>query len=195
MNENSVARVAQVSNLLYRRLPVGNAPQALARPEIRSACGLEIRDTADSKSALRRICRFVAPVSNLLYRRLPAGRLSNGRRRLEFQSVSPGRRVCGLEIRDTADWKSALRDWGRPLWSGVVLLVVLTSASAAGGACGGLVLLKLNFLATLTRWAYTGFDLGLTLLALVSGLTLLVRLSAPATTTSASVQGAAKVNE
>jgi len=62
------------------------------------------------------------------------------------------------------------------------------------GACGGLVLLKLGFLATLTRWAYTGFDLGLTLLALASILTLLVRLSAPATTTSASVQGEAKVN-
>ena len=43
-------------------------------------------------------CRgCVAQVSNLLYRRLPVGRLY------------PRGRVCGLEIRDTADWKSALR--------------------------------------------------------------------------------------
>ena len=39
--------VAQISNLLYRRLPVGRPP------EVSSACGLEIRDTADWKSALR----------------------------------------------------------------------------------------------------------------------------------------------
>jgi len=39
----------------------------------------------------------VAQVSNLLYRRLPVGRLHLLRR------------ICGLEIRDTADWKSALR--------------------------------------------------------------------------------------
>src|SRR5712691_11457244 len=39
--------VAQVSNLLYRRLPVGRAC------ELRSVGGLEIRDTADWKSALR----------------------------------------------------------------------------------------------------------------------------------------------
>ncbi|HXP59277.1 MAG TPA: CotH kinase family protein, partial [Dongiaceae bacterium] len=38
----------------------------------------------------------VAQVSNLLYRRLPVGRLHLLRR------------ICGLEIRDTADWKSAL---------------------------------------------------------------------------------------
>jgi hypothetical protein len=47
------------------------------------------------------------------------------------------------------------------------------------GACGGLVLVKPGFLATLTRWAYTGFDLGLTLLALVSVITLLLRLGKP----------------
>ena len=39
----------------------------------------------------------VAQVSNLLYRRLPVGR-----------PYLPGR-TCGLEIRDTTDWKSALR--------------------------------------------------------------------------------------
>jgi len=48
------------------------------------------------------------------------------------------------------------------------------------GACGGLMLLKFSFLATLTRLAYTGFDLGLTLLALVSVVTLLLRLAQPA---------------
>jgi hypothetical protein len=39
--------VAQVSNLLYRRLPVGTPGARLY------VCGLEIRDTADWKSALR----------------------------------------------------------------------------------------------------------------------------------------------
>ncbi|MHB1307147.1 MAG: hypothetical protein ACYDC1_18060 [Limisphaerales bacterium] len=48
------------------------------------------------------------------------------------------------------------------------------------GACGVLVLLKLGWLATLTRWAYTGFDLGLTLLTLVSVIMLLWRLGRPA---------------
>jgi hypothetical protein len=58
----------------------------------------------------------------------------------------------------------------KALW----VLLVLT------GACGALVLLKFGWLATLTRWAYTGFDLGLTLLALVSVITLLLRLGRPA---------------
>jgi hypothetical protein len=39
--------VAQVSNLLYRRLPVGRLCL------FGRICGLEIRDTADWKSALR----------------------------------------------------------------------------------------------------------------------------------------------
>jgi hypothetical protein len=38
---------------------------------------------------------FVAQVSNLLYRRLPVGK------------PGPWQSACGLEIRDTADWKSA----------------------------------------------------------------------------------------
>jgi hypothetical protein len=50
------------------------------------------------------------------------------------------------------------------------LLLVIT------GGCGALVLMKLGFLAALTRWAYTGFDLGVTLLAIVSAVTLLLRL-------------------
>jgi hypothetical protein len=45
--------VAQVSNLLYRRLPVGWPWQGVARPGVRDVCGLEIRDTADWKSALQ----------------------------------------------------------------------------------------------------------------------------------------------
>ena len=45
----------------------------------------------------------VAQVSNLLYRRLRVGR--------PFASGG----VCGLEIRDTADWKSALRDARRAM--------------------------------------------------------------------------------
>ncbi len=45
-------RVAQVSNLLYRRLPVG---EACARTQAcRTACGLETRDTAGWKPALQR---------------------------------------------------------------------------------------------------------------------------------------------
>ncbi len=47
------ASVAQVSNLPYRRLPVGRAEQAMALWDLRAVRGLEIRDTADWKSALR----------------------------------------------------------------------------------------------------------------------------------------------
>jgi hypothetical protein len=47
------AAVAQVSNLLYRRLPVGRVLAKPATRQTRGACGLEIRDTADWKSALR----------------------------------------------------------------------------------------------------------------------------------------------
>ncbi|HAK95992.1 MAG TPA: hypothetical protein DCM87_13625 [Planctomycetes bacterium] len=47
---------------------------------------------------------------------------------------------------------------------------------AATGLCGALVLVKLDWLAALTRWAYTGFDLGLTLLALASVAILVSRL-------------------
>ena len=59
---------------------------------------------------------------------------------------------------------------GKALW----VLLVLT------GVCGALVLLKLGWLTTLTRWAYTGFDLGLALLALVAVVTLILRLGKPA---------------
>jgi multidrug efflux pump subunit AcrB len=49
----SPREVAQVSNLPYRRLPAGSAPEAAAALSNQSPGGLEIRDTADSKSALQ----------------------------------------------------------------------------------------------------------------------------------------------
>jgi hypothetical protein len=51
--QGDTAFVAQVSNLLYRRLPVGRTCDIPATLEPSSACGLEIRDTADWKSALQ----------------------------------------------------------------------------------------------------------------------------------------------
>jgi predicted RNase H-like nuclease len=45
--------VAQISNLLYRRLPVGWPPANLETPEFSAASGLEIRDIAGWKPALR----------------------------------------------------------------------------------------------------------------------------------------------
>jgi len=93
-------RVAQTGSLPFRRLVVGGVAKFSAPG------GLEIRDTADWKSALRAsgiaFSGAVAQVSNLLSRRLPAGRAGE----------KPARRIaasaCGLAIRDTADWKSAL---------------------------------------------------------------------------------------
>src|SRR5205085_796225 len=104
-SEPRAALVAQVSNLLYRRFPIGRAPRKLARLNGRSAGGLEIRDTADRKSALRGepCAALVAQVSNLLYRRFPIGRAPRELARLN------GRSAGGSEIRDTADRKSALR--------------------------------------------------------------------------------------
>ena len=56
--------------------------------------------------------RAVAQVSNLPYRRLPVGRMR------EAQAVREYSGVCGLAIRDTADWQSALRIERRPgSWS------------------------------------------------------------------------------
>jgi hypothetical protein len=53
--------VAQVSNLLYRRLPVGR-PWANARVlKTYSGCGLETRDTADWKSALQDLSKMRCP--------------------------------------------------------------------------------------------------------------------------------------
>ena len=46
-------RVAQVSNLLYRRLPVGRTSKEVVALETHRGCGLETRDTADWKSALQ----------------------------------------------------------------------------------------------------------------------------------------------
>jgi len=101
------ALVAQVSNLPYRRLPAGRAVASLPRSDVRQLRGLEIRDTADWKSALQAtgaaIPALVAQVSNLPYRRLPAGRA------VASLPHSDVRQLRRLEIRDTADWKSALQ--------------------------------------------------------------------------------------
>ena len=44
--------VAQIFNLLYRRLAVGRVLGSRPRWKVGAACGLQIRDTADYKSAL-----------------------------------------------------------------------------------------------------------------------------------------------
>src|SRR5437867_12767428 len=99
MHEPSGERpVAQVSNLLYRRFPIGRTFREPARSNTCSARGLEIRDTADWKSALRSDPRraSVAQVSNLLYRRLPIGRTFREPPRTNTSSA------CGLQLSDTA---------------------------------------------------------------------------------------------
>lgn len=60
------------------------------------------------------------------------------------------------------------------------LTAMLWASLVLTGACGGLVLLKPAWLATLTRWAYTGFDIGLTLVTLLSVVAVLLRLGRPA---------------
>src|SRR6266540_1927967 len=45
--------VAQISNLLYRRIPFGKPPDRSEAQEFSQASGLEIRDTAGWKPALR----------------------------------------------------------------------------------------------------------------------------------------------
>ena len=79
------AKVAQVSNLLCRRLPVGKAC------EFSSACGLKIRDTADWKSALRdfirpeHVCKAQVNAALLSAR---ASRLSGFKRKIPFAIIS-----------------------------------------------------------------------------------------------------------
>jgi len=51
--EASASLVAQVSNLLYRRIPFGRSPAQSESQEFSTAGGLEIRDTAGWKPALR----------------------------------------------------------------------------------------------------------------------------------------------
>ena len=45
--------VAQICNLLYRRIVFGSSPQIAGRPEWPAPGGLQIRDTAECNSALR----------------------------------------------------------------------------------------------------------------------------------------------
>src|SRR5450830_1228991 len=52
---------------------------------------------------------LVAQVSNLLYRRLPVGRACDLGSATTLSGASAIRTASGLEIRDTADWKSALQ--------------------------------------------------------------------------------------
>ena len=54
--------VAQISNLLYRRFLIGKLSEPLLT--MHTASGLETRDTADWKSALR---KRGAPVATLVY--------------------------------------------------------------------------------------------------------------------------------
>lgn len=69
---------------------------------------------------------------------------------------------------------------GRGTGTPAALRKALWALLVVTGLCGVLVLFKLGWLAALTRWAYTGFDLGLALLALISVITLVVRLGKPA---------------
>src|SRR6266511_346413 len=49
----SCPAVAQISNLLYRRIPFGKPPDRSETQESFKVCGLEIRDTAGWKPALQ----------------------------------------------------------------------------------------------------------------------------------------------
>ena len=62
---------------------------------------------------------FVAQVGNLPFRRLVVGRV-----------LAPGR-ICGLPIRDTADWQSALRLLGS--WSPCAILESWRLSMREGG--------------------------------------------------------------
>src|SRR5438093_3503537 len=57
---------------------------------------------------------IVAQISNLLYRRFLIGRASQRLTRLKFQGA------CGLQTRDTADWKSALPEPAARWLQGVI---------------------------------------------------------------------------
>jgi len=100
--------VAQVSNLLYRRLPAGSACKQPARPIAGDVCGLEIRDTADWKSALQEQSALpdVAQVSNLPYRQLPP--TGQEKSALREQSVVPPEGTADA----VRSW--IVRDWSRP---------------------------------------------------------------------------------
>ena len=97
--------------MIFRRAfgrPFGTCGGLRAKPSVETLgyfrMSLRDEDRRLGRGSFRKALRLVgtlrasvAEVSNLLCRRLPVGRL-----------YPPGR-ICGLEIRDTADWKSALR--------------------------------------------------------------------------------------
>ncbi|NLH71793.1 MAG: hypothetical protein GX456_01910 [Verrucomicrobia bacterium] len=116
MKEHSEEVIAQFDNLPHGRRAVG---EPLKNGNISA-----VANARHSRLPAR---ATVAKVSNLLYRRLLVGRA---------WSLEALRRVCsfcGLEIRDTADWKSALQAGCRML-SGLGLLVTFASAGAVLGA-------------------------------------------------------------
>jgi len=88
--------------------------------------------------------------------------------------IGSGVLLAGLVLALQGPVKGSQASTFAALGTGLWVLLVWT------GICGMLVLLKLDWLGGLTRWAYTGFDLGLTMLALVSVMTLILRLGKPA---------------
>ena len=56
--ETRPAIVAQISNPLYRRFPIGRPSPRPTRLNFPGVCGLKTRDTADWKSALRGLQRL-----------------------------------------------------------------------------------------------------------------------------------------
>jgi arsenite-transporting ATPase len=99
---NGHSDVAQVSNLPYRRLPAGSASAESERSATADASGLEIRDTADWKSALpsppNAAAKSVAQVSQ------PAvSPTSKSAAREQIGAPGQAGRVAGLETCDTAD--------------------------------------------------------------------------------------------
>ena len=111
--------VAQVSNLPCRRLPAGSARAGHRLADWKSAT----QQTGSPRyvGVLPRLA--VAPVSNRPCRRLRAGSA--------WQRVG-GAPARGLEIRDTADWKSALH-WAHFRSAGFQPAVPPASSRQTGG--------------------------------------------------------------
>jgi hypothetical protein len=99
----SISTVAQVSNLLYRRLPVGRPWKHAARPIAHGDCGLEIRDPAYWKSALRDdagrgsdSCPFVVGASHQFYQVSLVGFFAGDNVGLAAATSTGGRHVSNL---------------------------------------------------------------------------------------------------
>ncbi len=104
--------VAQISNLLYRRLAVGKAPAPLGSPGVRNPRRLKICDTADYKSALR----ILQARKN---RRCAPNRGSNTDRLLSAGAVirwppmktQSGNVEIPIEVLESVDTLDELEDW------------------------------------------------------------------------------------